>query len=174
VPDLDIDSNNNDGFDTPERSDREDAIENLPGDPRFPGKLIGVNDGDVDADGLPDFADMLYRNPQTGQSVTVRFTPLIAELPEYIDLATAKLRFRYTGSDPNAVEAVTQPDGSVRYTPAPGSQRVWLKGPSEQRDPVADYVVPSTTQTDRPYTPQALGFSETRRMCMANYQSRGD
>ncbi len=163
VPDLDIDSDNNNGFDTPERSDQEDAIEDLPGDPRFPGKLIAVNDGDVDEDGLPDFADMVYRNPQTGQAANVRFTPLIAELPEYIDLATAKLRFRYAGSDPNAVKTTTQADGSVRYTPAQGSQRVWLKGPSKQRDPVADYVIPSTAQADRPYTPMELGFSETQR-----------
>ena len=55
--DLDIDSDNNNGFDPPDGSDYEDQIEAIAGDPNFPGKIIGVNDADLNENGVPDYAD---------------------------------------------------------------------------------------------------------------------
>lgn len=51
--DLDIDSDNDDGLSPPARSTSEDAVEDVPGNPAFPGKFVQVNDNDDDATGFP-------------------------------------------------------------------------------------------------------------------------
>jgi len=52
--DLDIDSDNNNAFNAPARSDEEEDIQD---DPSLPGKIIAVNNQDIDDDGVPDYAD---------------------------------------------------------------------------------------------------------------------
>jgi len=55
--DVDVDSDNNNGLDQPERSDHEDEIEDVERDPTRPGKLMDVNDTDLDRDAIPDLID---------------------------------------------------------------------------------------------------------------------
>ncbi len=76
--DLDIDSDNNNGYDPPARTPYEEEIEDISGDPNFPGKIIIVNDNDPTA--------------------TDDLVPMILQIPEPIDLATATLRLTYNAS----------------------------------------------------------------------------
>ncbi|MBU4198863.1 MAG: hypothetical protein KKG09_04470 [Verrucomicrobia bacterium] len=125
--DLDIDSDNNNGFDDPDRSDAEDTIEDIEGDPDKPGKLICVNDGDEDHDGVPDFADGFDKWGNEGANAGGAFTPLILEIAEPIDLEKAKVTFVYLASDPDGVTrtgAGTEADPYI-YTPARGKLRIW-------------------------------------------------
>jgi hypothetical protein len=50
--DFDIDSDNDDGFNEPERDDNEEDLEE-----QKPGKLVFTGIGDSDNDGVPDYAD---------------------------------------------------------------------------------------------------------------------
>jgi hypothetical protein len=66
VLDVDVDSNNDNGFDVPNpRSKEEDAIEN---DPKLPGKVLQVNNGDRDLDGVPDYEDWQIKEAEKGIS----------------------------------------------------------------------------------------------------------
>ncbi len=158
VVDLDVDSKNTRGFDYPDRSEAVDRVEDQRRDPEtndlLTGKLLGVNDGDADRDGLPDYADMTYRDSQTGAAVDVRFAPLVVELPETLDLNRISIRFDYQGSDPNAVATETDAFGNTLYTPAPGYLRIWKRGPSGTRAPASDYIIPGHA-----YSPAELGIS---------------
>jgi len=130
--DLDVDSNN-DGIvqaDDPE----EDKIEYVPFD-RNPGKIVMLNDGDEDADGIPDFADFEITTkgnaPPRFAEVHCRLkTPLADEL---------RFKLLYSGSDP----ARTTASG-----PAKGALRLWKKSAEELRSPAAvkdggDFLAPS-------------------------------
>ena len=79
--DLDIDSDNNNQLADPLRTDAEDAIEDVAGDVARPGKVVFVNDGDTDGDGLPDYADGHDRFGDGAADASGRFTPLIVQLP---------------------------------------------------------------------------------------------
>jgi hypothetical protein len=90
--DLDIDSDNSAGaYGGPDRTDGEDRIED---DASLPGKIIAVNDGDSDGDGIPDFADGydLDKNDFNDvDSAGDRFVPLVLELPAGTDLSAMRV-----------------------------------------------------------------------------------
>ncbi len=149
--DLDIDSDNNNGFDEPARTDHEDEIENEEGDPDKPGKILLVNDNDDDCDGVPDFADGFNKFGGT-TNITERetFVPLVIELSDAIDPTTASLRITYDDSNPNDVTGTgTEADP---YVPAGGHLRIWTKNGNVARNlnsvtDGGDYV-PSMTYDD--------------------------
>ena len=97
--DVDIDSDNNNGLDLPDRSLAEEEAEKATNHPR---KIIDVNDGDVNDNDVPDFAEFVYLNT-SNQSVDMRFVPFIVEIPPEANLTTATLRLSYSGSDPLSV-----------------------------------------------------------------------
>jgi len=163
--DVDVDSDNNGILD---HSHQEDEVEDTEDDPSEPGKIIMVNDGDADSDGIPDFADGYNRD---GLSVTdeelkddtcegVSFTPVVIELSGAFDPETTALDISYDASDP---DGVTYNAETGEYTPAAGSIRLWLYGgdtrnmlPANAEDPEdrGDYVPPGV------YTMEMLGLSE--------------
>ncbi len=157
VVDLDIDSDNDDGFNVDfEQDDDEDQIEDIENDPTTPGKFLAVNDGDADNDGIPDFADFDASVVYPGNT-PVRFTPLVLELPEPLELEKVKIRLTYSASAPNGVSGSgTQAEP---YAAAPGYLRIWNVDGSVKRN-IAEvssggeghYVKP-----DSEYTPSALG-----------------
>ena len=55
--DLDVDSNNNNVLERPERTDEEDEIEDVVDEVQKPGKVIFANTSDTDGDKIPNFAD---------------------------------------------------------------------------------------------------------------------
>ncbi|MCC7492907.1 MAG: hypothetical protein IT204_11185 [Fimbriimonadaceae bacterium] len=153
VCDLDLDSDNSGAFDAPSGSASEEAFEDQPSDQR-PGKLIVVQDHDLDGDAIPDWVDGY--NLEAGYSADdtcegLQFVPLVirgAALP-----ATARLRLTYPAADPRRVEpTLTAP--FVR-TDEP-RLRLWRRDGSAVRDGRAlltggDWVAPGE------YTAAQLG-----------------
>jgi hypothetical protein len=119
--DLDVDSDNKDGI---AGSNEEDAIEET-----APGKILLVNRGDADLDGIPDFADGFdaFGDPEIINQSDL-FTPMTLTLPmdcrgAFADPEKAKIRFRYNESTPDGVTF----DEANGYVPAAGFLRVWAK-----------------------------------------------
>jgi hypothetical protein len=165
--DLDVDSNN-DGVISNPNPNAEDQSEDIKDKPEFPGKYVGVNDGDVDNDGVPNWADGFQSKDvdNSGDKAGGSFTEMILSVPEPVDLAMAKLRFTYSASDPFQVGragAGTPADPFV-YTPAPGYLRVWTKDGNVSRnaksiaEPGGNFVASNTT-----YTAAQLGLAPATR-----------
>ena len=104
--DLDIDSDNMNGL---ERSPQEDRIEDIAD---RPGKILRVNDQDLDGDGIRDYADGYNRYDNamdTGardDQITepdASFCPVVLEISDGVDPAKAVARFNYPDSDPSGV-----------------------------------------------------------------------
>ena len=87
--DLDVDSDNNNGFELPfgSSSEAEEAAEIHPS---RPGKIIGVNDNDDDGDGVADYADgynfdaAALADDTNGRE---RFVPVAVTLPTGVNPA---------------------------------------------------------------------------------------
>jgi hypothetical protein len=126
--DADVDSDNNSpGIPGgPDRSDSEDAVEDVPSDDARPGKVLLVNDADGDGDGIPGYADGYDLDPTTpadDADTEARFVPLSLKVSPDIgyDFNNAKLRISYPASDPATVEA----SRDEPYVLPPGLVRVW-------------------------------------------------
>jgi len=131
---LHIDADNNGTPETNWAPDRKPEERAARVDPKKPGKLIAVNDGDSDNDGIPDFADMRHA------SKFVKVEADLSKVMDAIDWDTAVLRFEYSASDPAAVKTNTTRVGSLtvtNYVPAPGHLRLWTKDGSVQRNPAS-------------------------------------
>lgn len=165
VVDLDIDSDNDNGTQPPSRTDGEDAIED---DLTKPGKIVMVNDGDSDDDGIPGFADGFNWNWFPGSDTSNdHFVPLVLEIPADVNVSDCRLHISYSGSDPSKVtHEADESTGELVWKPAPGSLRIWKKNGDQPRNPTTaqaaaspgDYVAPGM------YTDVTkLGFSTSTR-----------
>lgn len=132
--DLDIDSDNNNEFDAPDRSAEEDEIEN---DETKPGRLVKMNDDDNDSDLVPDYADGFdwdeIADTDDDLNEEQEFVQLVVTVPESIDLSVAKVSVTYDESDPLGVTREGD-EPPFEYEPAAGSLRIWTKAGNEQRD----------------------------------------
>lgn len=146
--DADVDSDNNNGTDAPDRNADEDSIESQYDyeEPTYPGKVLAVNDDDTDGDGIPDFADGFNFDNNTSdtlhqlddQVVAEHFTPLVLDLPSPINTSTARVYLSYNGSAPIGVTKTTNATTGVStYTPEYGSMRLWLSDVVSLREPAA-------------------------------------
>ena len=90
--DLDIDSDNTNALDPPDRNDLEDLIESIP---ENPGKVVLLNEGDSDQDGIPNIEDGYNADGIAGtsddESGCDHFTPMVLELKAF-DPLTAEVR----------------------------------------------------------------------------------
>jgi len=124
--DVDVDSNNNEGFELSTTADDkyEGEIEQADGQP---GKYVGVNDDDSNADGV---ADYLQGFGTSGPAVTAiageAFTPIQVGFANPFNLLQAVVRLTYSDSDPLAIV-----NGQV---PADGNLRLWLDDGDAARD----------------------------------------
>jgi hypothetical protein len=139
--DLDVDSDNNGGTHpgAPARSAAEDAVEDVSGDDSAPGKVILVNDGDSDGDGIVDFADgydLDAATPADDGPLRTRFVPMILELGAGLE-SGAKVRLSYPASDPRTVSASSDDP----YKLPEGRLRLW-KWDGNSRRRVVDYLAP--------------------------------
>jgi hypothetical protein len=156
--DIDIDSDNNNGLDEPDRSLAEEEIE---GAENYSGKIIAINDGDINGNDIPDFAEFKYLD-ENANKVDLRFVPIIFEIPPHVNIAEATLTFIYSASNPTAVTSVnkgTADAPQIEYTPTTGYQRLWLVNADETRRPETithhgHYIAPNVK-----YTLNDLGFS---------------
>jgi hypothetical protein len=118
--DADVDSDNNNAFNAPARSVSEDQIEAAAKDANGkdqPGKVVLVNEGDLDGDGVLDDADGFNADGIAGNADDApptaaqgeHFVPLVIDLPTPLDLAKVRLQIDYDASVPGA-----GPGGSFR------------------------------------------------------------
>ncbi|VAW67728.1 hypothetical protein MNBD_GAMMA08-2439 [hydrothermal vent metagenome] len=110
--DADVDSDNNNGLERPDRSLAEESIES---DVSLSGKMLSINEGDEDGDGIPNYADF-----DAGKA----FAQMIVEIPPSVDIATTSLILTYQASNPATIEEVSIGSRTV-YRPATGYLRVW-------------------------------------------------
>ncbi len=110
--DLDVDSDNTDGFGAPGRTDFEDQIEyseqRVPRFGKRPGKFLCVNN--INDDGVPDWADGYDLNPNDERDNEVqglRFTIAKLELKKPFDPQSATIKFLYKAGDPKDVSYPT-------------------------------------------------------------------
>ena len=135
--DMDMDTDNNNGYDEPERTNEEELAEI---EQDHPGKIIYANVDDINGNEVPDYAEFIYEDKQ-GQIIPYKFTPLVIEIPPHVNVEeeTSVIVFEYAGSNPLEVEKSenlgTEEFPEYEYTPAPGNQRIWLKNADELRNP---------------------------------------
>lgn len=134
--DLDIDSDNDNGFDVPDRSMQEDEIEEEGGI-----KVLIVNRGDADRDGVPDYADGFGAHGGVSAS---RFVPIQLNLDRLHERDGAEVVFSYSASDPAGVAVVEIPVPDLEtsytsYTRPSGHLRLWRKEGAAQRS-LDDFV----------------------------------
>lgn len=161
--DIDIDSNNDDGFDPPQRDSVEETIED---DSSKPGRLIAANDYDIDRDGIPDYADGYGLNdlPNSDTCKKSSFVPIVLELPSNYDIKSTQLILDYKGSDPLQVTVSYDETGPVFHLPDDGARlRIWDRDGKARRNGATlqdggNYVAPGT------YTPKELGFTNNKRI----------
>ncbi len=87
--DIDIDSNNELGLQTPSNDVAVDAVEE-----EAPGKFIVVNNSDIDGDGITDLDDRKI------EGVNI-FTPIVLRMTEVVDIANVEVEFQYNRVDPS-------------------------------------------------------------------------
>lgn len=149
--DIDMDTDNNNGYGMPDRSLEEERLETVMG---ASGKYIEVNNGDVNQNYVPDYAEFEY------PGVNHRFFPMVLDFPSEKDIATAKVILDYTSSDPNNMGSIQDPASGINIPiPAPGRFRIWKVNADQARNklPVSeggDYI-----EAGAEYTPEQLGFS---------------
>ncbi|TVQ33160.1 MAG: hypothetical protein EA376_03645 [Phycisphaeraceae bacterium] len=154
---LQIDSDNNNGYGLPDGSAAEKEVADVAG---HPGKLILVNNGDHDGDGIPGYADGFNLIPELEsdeQSEGTRFVPMRLRTGGNVDFEEHGIQFVYDASPPGEVIAAESPDG-YQYTPAPGSLRIWMKDGDQLRD-MRDVVDGGDfISTGQQYAPEDLGL----------------
>lgn len=151
--DLDIDSNNDNGYELPSLDDIEEELEF-----DYTGKILAINNMDVNDNSVPDFAEFDYG------SAEARFVPVVLEVPENADLKKRRIVFKYIASDPlNVIHKIDNNTKNDYYLPAEGALRLWVKNANEVRNPLpytnltgeGDYIVPN-----KYYRLIDLGFSD--------------
>jgi len=103
-----------------------EAGKDVTGDDANPGKVVLINDGDADNDGIPDYADgyNLRTQVEADEAVPGAFFVPIHVSFYAIDPDNAKIKFTYSASDPMAV---TSTPTNPYQLPANGKMRLWLK-----------------------------------------------
>ena len=161
--DVDVDSDNTNGFLPPDRSTAEEASESSTA------KLLMVNNGDVDADSIPDFADGFNLDQSRGTSDDrnrdgladhlddgspgVQFVPLVVEVAGTIDMSLNPVfNIDYDDSIPRHIDH--QP-GKDFILPITGSLRLWLKDGNDVTREATDFIGSGEHHATR------LGFSNS-------------
>jgi len=161
--DLDIDSDNNNDLNLPDRSEIEKNMEDVVGDDFCPGKVILVNDIDCDEDGVADWADGFDLDPlipDDNVSTNSQFVPVILEVSS-IDFANAKIRIHYDAFDPSLIDInAVDPSTMLPHLPS-GKLRLWRKNGNEPQSKLplsqgGDFIAPCV------YSPAQLGLSQTQ------------
>ena len=109
------------------------------------GKLIGVDNQDLNGNGIPDFAEGFGDvAPPTAEEVA-NFVPMMLLLPAGWDPTTSQIKLSYSGSDPAGLTRTgsgTRTDPYL-YHPASGTLRIWDKNENTARQE-SDYLAPGT------------------------------
>lgn len=145
--DIDVDSDNNNATSRPDESDTEDALEEAPDDSNPGGKIVLVNDDDVDGDSVPDYVDGFNADGDgTTRADNINskesFAELLIKLSPTIDPTVARLKVEYNSpSDPNPKKLTKT---AVGLAPAPGRLRIWRVPGDQKRKPGCANATSST------------------------------
>ncbi|MEM7806678.1 MAG: hypothetical protein AAF561_01035 [Planctomycetota bacterium] len=150
--DLDVDSDNSgQDFAAPDGEMIEDFLEAKPHAvgqawDEIAGKRIPTNVGDIDEDGVVDFADGYDRiagqspNPDgpggedyDRQSLGVQFTPLHLRIPQALDPADVRIRLRYDVADPDEVIYDNSRPNLYKLRQPQGQLRIWSRNGDIER-----------------------------------------
>ncbi len=159
--DVDIDSENTCGTCSTLRTEDQDRIEDTA---TRPGKIILVNNGDKDGDGLPDFADGFDWDSSCTDddgNLEEAMVPIDFEIPSWVDKDEVKFSFSYKGSDPCDLSRVSGTENVGYELPSDGVLRLWTCWSGSSRDPDSadnggNYVTPDTY-----YTLEELGATDS-------------
>lgn len=130
--DLDIDSDNNNGYEIPEGTDEEDEVEDEDGI-----KLLVVNRGDVNDNGIPDYADGFGLFEEGGTDGDA-FVPIVISSELFANGDDVVIWFDYDQAPPQAVsrQEIPIPDiesSYFEYSRGNGKLRIWEKNASASR-----------------------------------------
>jgi len=149
---LHIDSSNQYGVAVPPPDPAVDAIKDLGGSTNYPGKIVFMNDMDVDGDGIPDFFDgfelpngdpCVAGMQSKGNIITGgAFVPVVLDcsFPAGIDTGKAKIEFTYIANDPGKIPTMTLANAAKKIAsdatadPLTGRIRIWTKNADQQRN----------------------------------------
>ena len=157
-PKLYNDANNDNSITVVDSHAADDFLKDAPPSGINPGRIIFVNNGDADRDGVPNFADGygLFGTNESPDSGGL-FTPLLIRLPAAIDPGNALLRFRYSSSNPLLVSAQTNGE-DVTYTPAGGQIRLWTANGTSARSGAPVGLFGNFIEAGTSYDASALGL----------------
>ncbi len=144
-PELIIDGDNNDGYALPDGTLIEHAEST---DSARPGKYVDVNDGDLNDDGIPDYAELIADPNQ-------HFVPMQVWLPLGVDLATIQISFHYDASDPQGDVSVSGTGADTAYSITAGTERIWLRDGTDPARSYGDFL-----GDNQSVAASALGFVE--------------
>ncbi|MCA9290187.1 MAG: hypothetical protein KDA25_03600, partial [Phycisphaerales bacterium] len=144
--DLDIDSDNSGDFALPDRSQAEDAVEDIEGDDAHPGKVILVNTLDADRDSIPDHLDGFGFPGAIEDALTStgsRLHPVVIDLRGWPLDGEVELDILYDGPDRAAPILLAGPP----YTMVDAPLRLWRADGAAARDPASiadggDFIPP--------------------------------
>ncbi len=161
--DLNIDSDNNDGYGKPDHSDQEEYLED---NPYGLGKLILPNWEDTNGDQVLDCWDGYYNDDYSGHqgaSASCNFSQITITLPEGIDYNTAEIELIYSLASPTPTRAGSIYFTSSLYQSGKGAIRIWTKNGMASRigtsvNDGGDLVCPNVR-----ILASSLGFNATNR-----------
>ncbi|HVT87415.1 MAG TPA: Calx-beta domain-containing protein [Tepidisphaeraceae bacterium] len=159
---IDIDSDNNNGAATPDRSTDEDRLEDMSDSADRPGKLLQADDlDDTDGDGLPDIMDGFNYDGIIGNSDDAgggQFVPIILSLPSLIDSNQALIRIIYEESSIANMQITEIPGAPATTAHGPAGIRLWNVNGAVSRNSASitnggNYIAPDI------YSAQDLGLA---------------
>ena len=133
----------------------EDAVKDV-----SPGKYIPINDAYYAGEAVPGFADGIDKFGNGHAGACGPFHRILLELKNFTDLSQCKIKFTYSGSDPDNLEQFSgDEEGAYDYVPDTGAIRIWKKDGSECRSPASASEGGDYIQPDVQYTAADLGLT---------------
>ena len=137
-----------------------EAGKNVGGQDSSPGKVVLINDGDADNDGIADYADGYNRHSSVdadNESPGVSFIPIHIGF-QAVDPAEGKIKFTFDASNP---QGITSNSTTPQQLPANGRIRLWTKDGSQQRDSDSISLGGDIIKSGVAYSLEDLGLEES-------------
>lgn len=173
--DIDVDSDNNNGFDEPEKSIEEDKIEWRRPEPEVlanPGKLASSTFGDWDKDQVPTFAEVIEidSSGRTGVDPDTSFVPVVLRFPAQLDPEKVMVIVRYEASVPLKVRKLQKDENHISpekdlprdvylIPQEEGRYRLWTKKAHDSRSAKTILDGGDFIPSNRPFRPSLINFS---------------